>query len=213
MCNILKSIGVWIAYWCLDGKSCVLYVSMLIGLLLCGSSIPTCFLGQQNAFFKNLSNSQSYFLKQIRSFPSGEFYAESLEDGPNVKDQTRRSWHDHRCFGPFCFFDLHEGKESQPSGSGSWVNVDEVEFVFLLYQKLVSTYPELKSSQQFAIISPYSAQVNLFKERFKSTFGVNSEKVVDITTVDGCQVKCHFSLELVYWINEDIGRCHVGRSG
>lgn len=70
------------------------------------------------------------------------------------------------------------------------MNVDEVEFVFLLYQKLVSTYPELKSSQQFAIISPYSAQVNLFKEHFKSTFGVDSEKVVDITTVDGCQVKC-----------------------
>ncbi|XP_024022736.1 probable helicase MAGATAMA 3 isoform X2 [Morus notabilis] len=124
---------------------------------------------------------------EIRSFPSGEFYAESLEDGPNVKDQTRRDWHDYRCFGPFCFFNLLEGKESQSSGSGSWVNVDEVEFVFLLYQKLVSTYPELKSSQQFAIISPYSAQVNLYKERFKSTFGVDSEKVVDITTVDGCQ--------------------------
>lgn len=124
---------------------------------------------------------------EIRSFPSGEFYAESLEDAPSIEDQTRRSWHAYRCFGPFCFFNLHEGKESQPSGSGSWVNVDEVEFVFLLYQKLVSTYPELKSSQQFAIISPYSAQVNLFKERFKSTFGVDSEKVVDITTVDGCQ--------------------------
>lgn len=129
-------------------------------------------------------------LMQIRSFPSGEFYGESLEDGPNIRDQTRRSWHDYRCFGPFSFFDLHEGKESQPTGSGSWVNVDEVEFVFLLYQKLVSTYPELKSSQNFAIISPYSAQVSLFKERFKNTFGVDSEKVVDITTVDGCQVNC-----------------------
>ncbi|PON31162.1 P-loop containing nucleoside triphosphate hydrolase, partial [Parasponia andersonii] len=124
---------------------------------------------------------------EIRRFPSGEFYAESLEDGPNVKDSTRRSWHDYRCFGPFCFFNLHEGKESQPSGSGSWVNADEVEFVFHLYKKLVSTYPDLKSSQQFAIISPYSAQVNLLKERFKNTFGVDSEKVVDITTVDGCQ--------------------------
>ncbi|KAF4347573.1 hypothetical protein G4B88_009929 [Cannabis sativa] len=124
---------------------------------------------------------------EIRSFPSGEFYAESLEDGPNVKDQTKRLWHDYRCFGPFCFFDLHEGKESKPAGSGSWINNDEVEFVFLLFQKLISAHPELKSSQQFAIISPYSAQVNLLKERFKNTFGVESEKVVDITTVDGCQ--------------------------
>ncbi|KAL5564868.1 hypothetical protein UlMin_028032 [Ulmus minor] len=124
---------------------------------------------------------------EIRSFPSGEFYAQSLEDGPNIKEQTKRAWHDYRCFGPFCFFNLHESKESQPSGSGSWVNNDEVDFVFLLYQKLVSAYPDLKSSQQFAIISPYSAQVSLLKERFKNTFGVESEKVVDITTVDGCQ--------------------------
>ncbi|ONI36034.1 hypothetical protein PRUPE_1G566100 [Prunus persica] len=122
---------------------------------------------------------------EIRSFPSREFYSESLEDGPNIKEQTKRSWHDYRCFGPFCFFDLHEAKESEDSGSKS--NDAEVEFVMLLYNKLVSKYPELKSSHQFAIISPYAAQVNLLKERFKSTFGVQSEKVVDITTVDGCQ--------------------------
>lgn len=123
---------------------------------------------------------------EIRSFPSGEFYEDSLEDGPNIIEQTKRSWHEYRCFGPFNFFDLHEGKEVNTPG-GSWVNVDEVEFVFLLYHKLVSRYPELKSSHQFAIISPYRAQVALLKERFKSTFGVDSEKVVDITTVDGCQ--------------------------
>lgn len=62
---------------------------------------------------------------EIRSFPSREFYHEALEDGPDVEEQTKRSWHKFRCFGPFCFFDILEGKESQPSGSGSWVNVDE----------------------------------------------------------------------------------------
>lgn len=132
-----------------------------------------------------------FMLKQIRSFPSREFYKESLEDGPNIIEQTKRSWHEYCCFGPLCFFNLHEGKESRPLGSGSWVNIDEVEFVFLLYHKLVSRYPELKSSNQLAIISPYRAQVSLLKERFKETFGVESEKVVDINTVDGCQVKHH----------------------
>nr|XP_011462622.1 PREDICTED: probable helicase MAGATAMA 3 isoform X2 [Fragaria vesca subsp. vesca] len=124
---------------------------------------------------------------EIRSFPSEEFYADSLEDGPNIKEQTKRSWHEFSCFGPFCFFDLHEGKEAKPQGSGSWVNADEVEFVLNLYHKLVSRYPELKSSNNFAIISTYRAQVELLKERFKSTFGVDSEKEVEITTVDGCQ--------------------------
>lgn len=136
--------------------------------------------------------------EQIRSFPSREFYSESLEDGPNIKEQTKRSWHDYRCFGPFCFFDLHEAKESEDSGSKS--NDAEVEFVMLLYNKLVSKYPELKSSHQFAIISPYAAQVNLLKERFKSTFGVQSEKVVDITTVDGCQVGWPFLLIVFFGI-------------
>jgi len=49
-------------------------------------------------------------------------------------------------------------------------------------------YTELKSSSQLAIISPYSQQVKLLRDRFKNTFGVDSNKVVDITTVDGCQV-------------------------
>lgn len=124
---------------------------------------------------------------EIRSFPSKEFYNEELEDGPDVVDQTRRAWHDYRCFGPFCFFDIIEGNESQPSGSGSWVNVDEVEFVIALYRKLVSSYPELKSSSRLAIISPYRHQVKLIREKFRESFGIDSEKVVDINTVDGFQ--------------------------
>ncbi|XP_009615515.1 probable helicase MAGATAMA 3 [Nicotiana tomentosiformis] len=124
---------------------------------------------------------------EIRNFPSREFYKEALEDGPDVEEQTKRSWHEYRCFGPFCFFDIHEGKESQPSGSGSWQNVDEVEFVLAMYHKLVSRYPELKSSSRLAIISPYRHQVKLLRQKFRETFGVESDKVVDINTVDGFQ--------------------------
>ncbi|KAK6805384.1 hypothetical protein RDI58_003169 [Solanum bulbocastanum] len=124
---------------------------------------------------------------EIRNFPSREFYKEALEDGPDVEEQTKRSWHEYRCFGPFCFFDIHDGKESQPSGSGSWQNVDEVEFVLAMYHKLVSRYPELKSSSRLAIISPYRHQVKLLRQKFRETFGVESDKVVDINTVDGFQ--------------------------
>lgn len=126
---------------------------------------------------------------QIRSFPSTEFYNDALEDGPGVEDQTKRKWHKFRCFGPFCFFDIHEGKESKPAGSGSFVNEDEVEFVLALYNKLVSDYSELNESSRLAIISPYGYQVKIFKEKFRSTFGEESaDKVVDINTVDGFQV-------------------------
>ncbi|KAL8528060.1 hypothetical protein ACS0TY_005759 [Phlomoides rotata] len=124
---------------------------------------------------------------ETRSFPSKEFYDDSLEDGPDVEGQTKRSCHKFRCFGPFCFFDIHEGKESNPQGSVSSENVDEVEFVLALYGKLVSAYTELKSSSRLAIISPYSSQIKLFQKKFQSTFGVESKKVVDINTVDGFQ--------------------------
>ncbi|XP_010670996.2 probable helicase MAGATAMA 3 isoform X1 [Beta vulgaris subsp. vulgaris] len=124
---------------------------------------------------------------EIRNFPSREFYDDALEDGADVEEQTKRGWHDYRCFRPFCFFDVQDGTESQPAGNGSWVNVDEVEFALLMYQKLVAKYPELKSSSRVAIISPYRLQVKLFRQRFREIFGIDSEKVVDINTVDGFQ--------------------------
>ncbi|KAF3504992.1 hypothetical protein F2Q69_00045549 [Brassica cretica] len=125
---------------------------------------------------------------EIRSFPSKEFYEEALEDGSDIEAQTTRDWHKYRCFGPFCFFDIHEGKESQhPGATGSRVNLDEVEFVLLIYHRLVTMYPELKSSSQLAIISPYNYQVKALKDRFKEMFGAEADRLVDINTVDGFQ--------------------------
>ncbi|XP_031473358.1 probable helicase MAGATAMA 3 isoform X2 [Nymphaea colorata] len=123
---------------------------------------------------------------EIRSFPSKEFYAESLDDGPNVLLGTMRAWHVYRCFGPFCFFDI-DGIESQPSGSGSWVNIEEVEFILLMFHNLVSRYPELNSSSQIAVISPYRHQVKLIRERFRAELGAQAGQLIDVNTVDGFQ--------------------------
>ena len=68
------------------------------------------------------------------------------------------------------------------------MNKDEVEFITLLYHQLAMHYPELKSSSQVAIISPYSDQVKLLKDHFKLTFGDQSKEVIDVNTVDGFQV-------------------------
>ncbi|XP_011041921.1 PREDICTED: probable helicase MAGATAMA 3 isoform X2 [Populus euphratica] len=142
---------------------------------------------QRAGYPVNMLKMQYRMHPEIRSFPSSEFYAEALQDADDLERRTTRDWHQYHCFGPFCFFDVHEGKESQPSGSGSWVNVDEVEFVLLLYHKLVTMYPELRSSSQFAIISPYRHQVKLFQDRFQDAFGQESKTFVDIQTVDGFQ--------------------------
>jgi senataxin len=124
---------------------------------------------------------------QIREFPSKEFYDGALEDGNDVERVTKRAWHEHRCFGPYTFFDM-DGEESQPPGSGSWVNRDEVEFVLVLYRHLVALYPELKGSPTVAVISPYKLQVKLLRQRFTEVLGKEIARLVDINTVDGFQV-------------------------
>ncbi|KAM0870160.1 hypothetical protein ACQ4PT_040201 [Festuca glaucescens] len=121
---------------------------------------------------------------EISIFPSKEFYEGILQDGEGLN--KKRQWHSYSCFGPFCFFDI-DGIESQPSGSGSWVNEDEVEFITLLYHQLAMHYPEFNSSSQVALISPYRHQVKLLKDHFKSTFGDQSKEVIDVNTVDGFQ--------------------------
>ncbi|KAG8064473.1 hypothetical protein GUJ93_ZPchr0004g38215 [Zizania palustris] len=121
---------------------------------------------------------------EISIFPSKEFYEGVLQDGEGLS--KKRPWHSYSCFGPFCFFDV-DGIESQPSGSGSWVNKHEVVFITLLYHQLARYYPELKSSSQVAVISPYRHQVKLLKDQFWSTFGEQSKEVIDVNTVDGFQ--------------------------
>ncbi|KAB5516168.1 hypothetical protein DKX38_026816 [Salix brachista] len=150
---------------------------------------------QRAGYPVNMLKMQYRMHPEIRSFPSSEFYAEALQDADDLERKTTRDWHQYPCFGPFCFFDVQEGKESQPSGSGSWVNADEVEFVLLLYHKLVTMYPALRSSSQLAIISPYRHQVKLFQDRFRDAFGQESKKFVDIQTVDGFQVNRDASIE------------------
>nr|BAJ93869.1 predicted protein [Hordeum vulgare subsp. vulgare] len=121
---------------------------------------------------------------EISVFPSKEFYEGILEDGEGL--DKKRPWHSYSCFGPFCFFDV-DGVESHLSGSGSMVNEDEVEFITLLYHQLATRYPELKSSSQVAVISPYRGQVKLLTDHFRSTFGDQSKEVIDVNTVDGFQ--------------------------
>ncbi|KAG0463290.1 hypothetical protein HPP92_019359 [Vanilla planifolia] len=141
---------------------------------------------QEAGFPVQMLKTQYRMHPEISIFPSKEFYSGSLEDGESLNKQTERSWHVYRCFGPFSFFDI-DGVESQPSGTGSWVNEDEIKFILLMYHKLVSQFSSLRSSSQLAIISPYRYQVKLLRERFQATFGERSDEVVDINTVDGFQ--------------------------
>jgi len=45
------------------------------------------------------------------------------------------------------------------AGGGSWQNLDEAEFVVVLYRHLVALYPQVEETSDVGIISPYKAQV------------------------------------------------------
>ena len=126
---------------------------------------------------------------QIRHFPSAQFYDNQVVDGEGVDTVTARAWHAKRIFGPFFFFDLEHGEETQPGGStGSRVNVREAEFVVQLYRQLSAWHPELKNTRRVGIISPYKFQVKLIREKLKES-GQEGTQLVDVNTVDGFQVK------------------------
>ena len=126
---------------------------------------------------------------QIRHFPSKQFYENRVVDGEGVDVVTKRAWHAKRIFGPFYFFDLEHGEETQPGGStGSRVNVREAEFVVQLYRQLIAWHPELKNTSKVGIISPYKFQVKLIREKLRES-GQEGTQLVDVNTVDGFQVK------------------------
>ncbi|KAJ3700412.1 hypothetical protein LUZ61_004117 [Rhynchospora tenuis] len=140
---------------------------------------------QEAGFPVQMLNIQYRMHPEISLFPSKEFYGGFLQDGESVNRKS--PWYQYRCFGPFCFFDIVEGEESQPSGSGSWVNEQEAEFITTLYHQMATRFPELKSGPHVAVISPYRNQVKILCERFKASFGEHFDQVIDINTVDGFQ--------------------------
>ena len=64
-----------------------------------------------------------------------------------------------QCFGPLALYHV-VGRELVEEGATSIINKGEAELVLCLYRELVTRYPHLRTSNQIAVISPYSAQVN-----------------------------------------------------
>ena len=54
----------------------------------------------------------------------------------SVVTETHQAWHDHRCFGPFAFYDI-AGKESNPQGSASIQNNAEAHMVLCVFRELM----------------------------------------------------------------------------
>ncbi|OMO78774.1 putative helicase MAGATAMA 3 [Corchorus capsularis] len=134
----------------------------------------------------NMLTTQYRMHPKISRFPSMEFYGGALKDESDLVVTTRRSWHEFEVFGPFCFFDVHEGKES--SLASGYTNDVEVEFALTLCASLLR-YDLLEASSRLAFISPYKAQVELFRERSKGIKDL-PEGVMDGREMDMVLLSC-----------------------
>lgn len=132
----------------------------------------------------------------IREFPSTQFYAGGLEDGPKQAAKTRKPWHRIPLFRPFVFMDV-DGKEYQGNGA-SWANDEEATLAVALVGALMRKYPELASGEKIGVISPYKSQVQNLKKKLADALGSERAKSVDVNSIDGFQGRekdvCIFSV-------------------
>jgi senataxin len=125
---------------------------------------------------------------EIRAFPSREFYAEALEDGPAVAAATSRPWHAHPALGPFTFWDV-AGEEMRPEGGGgSWMNLAEARLALALARAFLAAAPSLAARHDgLAVVSPYRGQVALIQALFSAELGEELARRIDVNTIDGFQ--------------------------
>jgi senataxin len=126
----------------------------------------------------------------IREYPSTVFYGGLLQDGEGVDEQTIRPWHSKKCFGPISFYDIR-GREERAVESASIFKEYEAQLSVEIFLFLTYFYPQLRSSSQVGIISPYKDQVNLIRRKLSEALGGfrTARKYVDIDTIDGFQGK------------------------
>jgi senataxin len=163
-----------------------------------------------------IENGSSVFLlkKQYRMhpeiawFPCFFFYQNQLINQKKINQFTSRKYHEQKIFGPFVFFDIVHGKQTKVNNSMSLRNLNEVDFILSLLEKLFHDYDNFSNlglfNQKIGIISPYKQQIHeltckmkqLFyptKENHKKQNLQNLQKLqnlqIEINTVDGFQGK------------------------
>eukprot|EP00668_Euglena_longa_P014769 GGOE01018790.1.p1 GENE.GGOE01018790.1~~GGOE01018790.1.p1 ORF type:complete len:1027 (+),score=232.61 GGOE01018790.1:61-3081(+) len=130
----------------------------------------------------------------IALFPSYHFYGGLLQNGPSVlcPPYTDRPYHmfhkpDDRTvpplLGPYMFFDVVGSTVRAASGSAG--NAQEVQLVVDLLRKLAEIGGQELRGSEVAVISFYSEQVRLLRDRIRRD--VPQLRDVDVNTVDGFQ--------------------------
>ncbi|KAJ1675825.1 DEAD-box type RNA helicase [Spiromyces aspiralis] len=161
------------------------------------SQVATKYKYEQSLFVRIQANSpdmvsllsiQYRMHPDISRFPSRLFYDSRLTDGPNMATKQAAEWHrtQNNLFPPFCFFDIHMGRE-KAGRSGSYTNEAEVEAAAALVERLCTSFPHINFGHRLGVITPYKEQLKALKRRFKARFKDKILDVIDFNTIDGFQ--------------------------
>eukprot|EP00124_Ichthyophonus_hoferi_P000081 Ihof_evm1s3 gene=Ihof_evmTU1s3 len=122
----------------------------------------------------------------ISQFPSAFFYANRLLDDKCVEGVAyKQPYHDIKGLGPYCFLDVHQGRELHVFSSLS--NKEEADIAVGLFYLLCRTCPTIAFGGRVGIVTPYKSQMTTITRTFQRVFGETILKSVEIATVDSFQ--------------------------
>jgi senataxin len=122
--------------------------------------------------------------KTISKFISDTFYNGLLDDDPSIEITTSNEKHHlSPAFQPLTFYDF-EAEENFLNNS--YYNEAQVIVICELVKKLMEIYSPIEIVDKLAIISPYSIQVSIIKDRLKQIPGFE-DNPIEVNTVDGFQ--------------------------
>ena len=75
---------------------------------------------------------------QISRFPGRRFYDGALKDAPRMAELNAAPWHAKRCFGPYVFYDVHDGVATEVASS--WSNELEAQLAVQIVRRLLEGY-------------------------------------------------------------------------
>jgi senataxin len=135
----------------------------------------------------HLLDTQYRMHPEISVFPSKQFYASRLVDGPGMAKLRDKPWHASTILGPYRFFDV-KGVQTPEARGHSFINTQEIGAAISLYQRLKADYSNIYDFKgKIGIIATYKAQLNELKSRFNRQFGDAIFEEIEFNTTDAFQ--------------------------
>lgn len=133
----------------------------------------------------HLLDTQYRMHPQISAFPSREFYEGQLKDGHNMLQLRQQPWH-KSILGPYRFFDV-QGVQERGHRGQSLVNTKELQVAMQIYDRFSKDYREIDLQRKIGIITPYKAQLNELRNRFRNKYGESITDIIEFNTTDAFQ--------------------------